>query len=689
MKRKQKEKTTGREKKKLSFGSIRTKLLGSYLLMITFIILVGLISYSIGANTIRESYNSSARQSLEMLGEYFSFGFDTVKSSAVEYLTDTEVTDYLEGRMEDVEEVKYRQLKKEEMVTRSAADVFIHNMYFFSEGVASVSTHKATSENLYEQYINSEQGQYIAGDEQRYYWLGTSSPVDDILNVDKDSYAVRLVKAFYKKNAVLMIDIDKEAIVNGLNQIDFGEGSKVSFITEDGIEISNVGEKESFFTTYGVYETMRSSEEKSGVMENVDVDGVKNLLVYTKLINTNSMVCALIPNDIFMGQIQTIKYVVIIVMLLACIFAIGVGGGLSWSINKSISYFIRNLEKVAHGNIATKFRVKKRDEFSQLALHMNQMLESFAGLLEDARDVSAEVSLSVKKVTDSSVSISDSANHIFRAMEEIEDGLSQQADDTIAGVNDMEGLAEQIEVVDQDTREIKEIADLTQNSIGISVQQMMELQEKVVETISITDLVICNIEKLNLRTREIEKIVDTISSIAEETTLLSLNASIEAARAGEAGRGFTVVADSIKKLADQSVIATAEIHSIVEAIDEETKVVVENANKAGEIIQQQADVVGDTKVSFDSMSKEVEKLLRKVNLIILSIEKMQVVKDTSVDKMQNISAVTEEAVSSVTLVTERTQQQVTTVDDLLELSNKLTEQVQRLDESMNKFNVGE
>jgi len=672
---------------KFSFSSIRTKMLSSYGLMVCFIILVGLISYNIGADTIRESYNTSAKQSMEMLGEYFSFGFDTVKSTAVEYMTNTTLMDYLDDRLDDVEEVRFYQETKDEIGTKAAADIFIESVYFFAEGISSISTNKLSANTMYSEYSACEQGAYVSGDDQKYYWLGAPSTVDTTLNVVQDNYAVRLVKKFYRKEAFLMIDIEKAAIVNGLNKIDFGEGSKVAFITEDRVEISDDGVKEPYFVNFDFYEKALASEEASGVIENVKVDGVNSLFVYNKMENTNSMVCALIPNEIFMGQLQTIKYVVAAVMIIACIFAVVLGGGLSLSINKTIQYFIRNLEKVAQGNIGTKFTVKRKDEFLQLAVHMNQMLESVAGLLTDARDVSTEVALSVQKVTDSSESISDSANHISKAMDEIEDGLTQQADDTVAGVNKMEDLADQIEAVEKETREIKEIADLTQTSIGNSVLQMAELQEKAEETTSITSQVIDNIESLNQRTRMIGTIIDTITEIAEETTLLSLNASIEAARAGEAGRGFTVVADNIKKLADQSVEATDEIRNIVDAIGRETRTVVENANKAGDIIQRQADVVTETKVSFDSMSKEVERLLQKVTLITENIQRIQEVKDDSVDKMASISAVTEEAVASVTTVATRTQEQVSIVDELLNLSKKLSEQVQRLDDSMNQFNM--
>ena len=443
----------------MAIGSIRVKMLASYVLVIGFIVVVGLVSYNTGAKTIRESYNTSARQSVEMLGEYFSFGFNTVKSTAVEYMTSADLTNYLDKRLDNPTEVKFYQTTKDELTTKAAADTFIESMYFFSEGISSISTNKLSADNMYSQYTASEQGQYVKGDDQKYYWLGAASPVDEILNVVQDNYAVRLVKAFYRREAFLMIDIEKAAIVNGLNKIDFGEGSKVSFVTEDGVEIDDLGTKEEFFTELKCYDEALTSENESGVIENVRANGTKNLFVYKKLTDTNSMVCALIPNKIFMGQLSTIKYIVAVLIVLAVVFAGLIGGGISLSMNNSINYFIRKLASVAKGNIGTKFNVKTKDEFAQLALHMNEMLESVSGLLAEARDVSSKVSLSVQKVTDSSESISDSANTISKAMEEIEDGLSQQADDTVAGVNKMEILADQIEAVEQETREIKDIAD--------------------------------------------------------------------------------------------------------------------------------------------------------------------------------------------------------------------------------------
>lgn len=671
------------------FSSIRFKMLGSYVLMIGFIILVGFLAYKSGAEAIKENYKVTAVQSMDMLGEYVDFGFENVKGAAVEYLTDNQISRYLSGKMSSsqAEQTQYYNSKKSELTTKATADSFIKDIYFFSDGISSLSTNKKSTEDMFGKYMASSQGKTVGADTQKYYWAGQPSVIDETLEIADDSYAIRLVKSFYRQDALLVMDIEKEAILSILREMNFGEGSKVSFVTEDGAELARDGSRKTVFTDTKFYQVAAASEEQTGIIENAKIGSTSYLFVFRKISDTGAMVCALIPNSEILGQVEKIGQITIMIVVAACIFAIVIGGGISLSINRAIGYFIKRLEIVAKGNIGTRFQVKKKDEFSKLAVHTNQMLDSVTDLLVKVKDVSNEVSSSVEKVTDSSQVITDSANHISTAMEEIELGLTQQAEDTVESADRLESLAGQIGRVEQETREIKKIADSTQISIGDSVKQMAELKDRANETTEITEKVITNIESLTDKTKEIDTIIDTINAISDETSLLSLNASIEAARAGEAGKGFMVVADSIKKLAEQSMEAAGQIRYIVETINQETNDVVQIANQAENIIEQQADAVSDTQASFDVMSREVGLLLDRVNSIIENVGRMQHDKTVSVERMQSISSVTEEVVASVSTVANKTQQQVEIVNELHSLSEKLSGQAMQLDASMKQFTM--
>ena len=218
---------------------------------------------------------------MDMLGEYIDFGFENVKGIAIEYLTDEQVRNYLTGKMasSQTEQMNYYNDKKAELVTKSTADSFIKDIYFISDGVASLSTNKISAENLYGEYMKSEQGTLVSEDMQKYYWLGNPSVIDQVLETDTSSYAVRVVKNFYKKDALLVIDIDTQTLKGVLEQIDFGEGSKLAFVTSDGVELSQDGSREVVFSTTDFYKVAVDSEETAGIIENAVLDGKEYLFL--------------------------------------------------------------------------------------------------------------------------------------------------------------------------------------------------------------------------------------------------------------------------------------------------------------------------------------------------------------------------------------------------------------------------
>lgn len=685
-------KNTNKKKRRLKgrfFSSIQFKMFGTYAIMIGFIILVGFLSYRTGSDAIQDNYKINSLQSMEMLGEYIEFGFENVKGVAAEFLVDENVGNYLTGKMANDEgsQMTYYNDTKSELTNKATADKFLKSIYLFSDSVPSLSTNKKSTMNMYTDYMGTEQGQAILKDTQKYYWLGKSSNIDEVLEVPSDEYAIRLVKTLYHKEAFLAMDIDKDAILDVLRKMDLGEGGHMAFVTADGAELQQNGKRDKLFADTGFYQAAVKSEETSGIIENVEYKGENYLFLFKKLSNTGAMVCGLIPNAEILGQVAGIKYIAAALVIIACIIAVFIGGGLSLTINNAIGYFIREMEKIAQGDFSTRIRIKRKDEFSRLGLHMNQMLDSVTKLLKNVQHVSMDVADSVVDVSNSSNVISESTKYISDAMEEIEQGLTQQADDTVACVDTLEELAKQIGLVDRETTEIKGIADSTQESIGDSQLRMTQLRDKANETTQITGQVIHTIENLKEKSLEIATIINTITDISDQTSLLSLNASIEAARAGAAGRGFSVVADSIQKLAEQSIEATDQIRTIVESINGETVQAVKIANQAGVIIQSQEEAVRGTQSAFDEMSEQVANLIERLSAIIESVNRMEEEKEISVGKMENISAVTEEVVASVSNVTERTSRQVKIVNGLEGLSGQMAEQSEQLESSVQMFTV--
>ncbi len=230
-------------RQKAVFGqSIRLRLIGSYILLIMFLVTVGVLAYLVAYRAMIKSYEKSSSETLDMIGEYLEYGFDSIKTTATEYLVDSKLTDYLSGRY-DENTNEYREFynkQKDALVTRASSDRFINGIYFFSDQVYSVSTSKTSQLNVYTEYTSGESGSAIKENPNGYLWQGISTVIDEKLNIDENSYAVRLVKAFYGQDAFLAIDVDKQAVLEILGKLET-ENGYMAFITSDGAELNQDG----------------------------------------------------------------------------------------------------------------------------------------------------------------------------------------------------------------------------------------------------------------------------------------------------------------------------------------------------------------------------------------------------------------------------------------------------------------
>lgn len=216
---------------------------------------------------------------------------------------------------------------------------------------------------------------------------------------------------------------------------------------------------------------------------------------------------------------------------------------------------------------------------------------------------------------------------------------------------------------------------------------MRFLSEKAKSTSVITGQIIDNVSMLNEKSQSISKIVNTINGIAEETNLLSLNASIEAARAGERGRGFAIVADEIRKLADQSVEAVHEIEGVVKEIQIQTKEVVFIANEAESVVSDQETAVRNTEESFADINFRVEKLVNNVTMILSNVHNIKRSKINTLSAIENISAVSQQTAAASLSVTDTTNNQLVVVQSLNDLAKELDNNALNLQNVISQFKV--
>ncbi len=671
------------------YKSIGLKLIVSFIIPVCFVVIVGVASYNRASNAIVNNYKDSSLQAINMTGEFISFGLKSVEATASQYILDGSSQEYFYGQYDDKPlefSMKGKEIK-EKIKTKIMWDEFLVNIHYLSDHIDNViSTSNKAEKGIYQDFIESETVKKGKDDTDTAYWIGKDAVLDGKLGVDSEEYIIRYVQNFVDGDAVVLLDIKTSKIQDIIDRLDFGEGSVVSWVSAGGSELDKKGEDSNTLHFYGedFYQKAFESDNMSG-SENINLLGKNYCYLYSKIEGTGVMLCALIPEETMIHQVSSIKQLTRFLVLMACVIAIIVGGFIATGIQRVIHHIIVELKEVSKGNLTVQLNVKRTDEFSELAYGINNTIDNMRGLIRKIINENTSVTASSIQVREASEICASSNKGITDAIKEIEQGVTQQAEDSQSCLIQMDSLSQKIELMSGKTNEIKEITDITKQSISKGIGSMQVLDLKARSTAMITERIIKNIEVLETKSSKINHIVGTINSIAHETNLLSLNASIEAARAGEAGRGFAVVAEEIRKLADQSAHSAHEIGGLIKDIQVQTKEAVCIAKEADGIVKEQEEAVSNSEGSFDSINQHVEKLIDNVEMILNSIHDIETSRYGTLAAIENISAVSQQTAASSSSVSEMTLNQMEAIKALYELSKELGENAMSLGNAVDRF----
>ncbi len=321
------------------------------------------------------------------------------------------------------------------------------------------------------------------------------------------------------------------------------------------------------------------------------------------------------------------------------------------TLQRSITQFLTVISQVARGDLTLRAK-SSNDTLGKVAEALNSMLDNFTQVLERASKNAGDVSVR--------------ANEILVASEQMASGAQQQDQEitnTSSAVEEltvsMKQVSNNAEASAEAARRALEAAEQGNRSVRDTLEGMQRIRSSVQATAK-------KIKTLGDRSLEISEIINVINDITEQTNLLALNAAIEAARAGEAGRGFAVVADEVRKLAEHSRSATKDIAALIKAIQAETNeavVVMEEGTKEVEGGAGLADQAGKALEAISSVVRQSAELVQEISLA----SKQQVRGTEGVaHAMQIISNITRQTSQGV-------RETVGTVSQLVKLSDQLNE----------------
>lgn len=691
--RKPQPKKTGNSRKAakdkgMGLRGIQVKLIGAFMIPVILFVIIGFMIYSKCSATLNSTYEASANTSVGTLEEYLGLGFENIELMATRLSINSAITSYYTGSEAKSESMLMDA--KLALSNESTADKFIDHIIVCAKSGTACSEKGAIRGDVYNAFVESEEGKNVESEiGMGSMWISSHPAIDEVTGYDSDEYALSLVTVLKnnsnKSVGYIFIDVKTSFIQDILDNAQISDNSIKGFVLEDGSQVLS-GDSDIKFADTDFYQEALAGEDLHGSKE-VSYEGADYLFTYSRIEGTNMLVCAMVPQKEIMAGAQAILRYTLIAVAICAVIAIVVGSVLASGISKAIRKVNRVLKKTSDGDLTGQISMKRKDEFNVLSSSITNMIGSMKDLILKMTNVSGHVSDSAVQVGTNSEVLLEVTKDITEAVDYINSGISQQAQDTESCLEQMNGLAERINVVHENTDEISEIAQEAQEAIENGMVIVANLGEKVQGTTEVTETIIREIRELNKESIAINSIIGTINEIAEQTNLLSLNASIEAARAGEAGRGFAVVSEEIRKLAEQSGNAGNQIGEIINHIQERLAATIETAGLAGESVAFQTEALNNTVDVFKNISQQVSKLAEDVEKITQSVGGIEQAKEDTMNAIESISTTSNQTESASEELARSTEKQLQAVEVLNDAVKRLQMDAEDLDTSVSIFKV--
>ena len=700
-------KKTKKQKQKKRTRSIRYRLLLAFSVSILLIIVLGVVSYNKASQAITESYEETTVSVLEQTSDYYKLLFDTIDSLTLEVATNPAYSNYYQkaaGMSDGEERLAYKNLM-DTFCYDVATNAVLNNMYMFVEGKRPFHTSGTFTTAQVSEFMSSTEAASI--DANQTVWMSSHKFIDDIEVQDTRyglSYGRPLQNVALQRYGYLLTDIPLDKIHTPLDGLSFGAGSISVFIAPDGGELFSITREEEqsiltelsdeapvdaiIFGTEHYNAAMQAyleDETPSSGFDYVKYEGNDYLFSYH--IFNGFMLAALVPQSEILVNLTPIQFITILMVAISIVLSALIALTMSSTITSRIKKLMHTLERFADGDLTANVNLKCKDEFSVLAGSTNHAMENIRELIAETGTLSGEVQNTANVVTSNAQSLVSASRDITYSIGEIEGGLTQQAADTQSCMNQMEILSDKITQVSENSESISAISKETQAIVADGITVVQKLSTNASETEQATGEIINSTADLQSATDSIVLIVDAINQIADQTNLLSLNASIEAARAGDAGRGFAVVADEIRKLAEQSADSANQIRTYVEDITNRTTVAVSYAEKSRTAVNAQLAQIARTVELFHSIDNQVTVLTDNLNNILSGIEEIQQTKHGTLQSIESISAIAQQTAASTQEVTANVNLQLASLEDFSERAEELIQVSNQLTEAISKFTV--
>ncbi len=439
---------------------------------------------------------------------------------------------------------------------------------------------------------------------------------------------------------------------------------------------------------YGDFQTLLKdmSQKDSDIIEYKQDNNVSVISAFGHLSN-GWIIASSIPKSEVNAIVNLILLIVFGIGIVAVLLSILIGVLIARSISKPITGVVTAVNKISEGDFTAKVVTNTNDETRTLADAVNEMVSNVRNLIENSKKAT-------NRLVDSSTTLASMVEETTATIEQVGKTVNEISKATNETAEEADRSTKVVKVIDEKFSKIikngndmflttQEVSDRKKNGLE-AIRTLRSVSEKSrVSNEKISEAV----SQLDLRTKAINDIIETINSIAEQTNLLALNASIEAARAGEAGKGFAVVADEIRKLAESSGKATDQIRNIIQSIQTDTRETVKITEEVITISKNQNEVVGNVDDIFGMIFTAIDKTILGIEDILHELEETNKKKNEIVEISTNLSAVAEETAAATEEVNSSMEDQMKAIEEVAKNADSLSMLSHELSEHIEIFKI--
>ena len=526
--------------------------------------------------------------------------------------------------------------------------------------------------------------------------------------IDSMNYAVQigeitLEEAQERVKQNLIGDLQSDGTREITTNVDLGEDGYFAIYGADGDRIAhpfsegeNAWESADSHGVYMVQNMIKAAQNGGGftyyarAMPN-DPDAEEDKIAYSALDpNWGWVVSASSFMASFNHGIHLIQYTIIITLGISILLGVIVIFLFARHLAIPVQMVTDRVEKIANQHLTfTYLNIKNKDELGILATGINTMTTNLRGMIETVSNSAEHVAATSEQLTASSEQTSTASDEITKAIQQISTGQEKQLLGMKEANHSVTEISSSLTAI---TENIKELNDLSIETSKVSLSGNEVITQSVEQMNQINKQNIMTNEAMLLlesKSHEIGEIINVITSIAAQTNLLALNAAIEAARAGEQGKGFAVVADEVRKLAEESGNAANNISTLIGEIQLHTQNTVQIVNEGKSVVETGIRYVANAGKTFDEIAADVDMINNKLSSVSTEIQEINANTEILVNEILKTKDVTDQSSRYTQQVVAAAEEQSATMIEMTFASRSLAEMSQELQNLVSNFKTNE